>query len=57
MFGKLFRFSVDALAISTIVAGVKKTTGFRYVPPRAKRGVDFLDINDGADSRIAPRRT
>lgn len=28
MFGRLIHYGFDALAVSTILAGVKKTTGF-----------------------------
>lgn len=30
--GRLFHYAVDAVLVSTVLAGVKKTSGFSYVP-------------------------
>lgn len=37
VFGRLIHFTFDALAVSTILAGVKKTTGFSWVHDLAMR--------------------
>lgn len=29
--GRLFHYAVDAVLVSTVLAGVKKTSGFSYV--------------------------